>query len=80
MSGKEVVVNDGEFVVSICDKIMKFKNERIKRMKGRGRYVMKNAEGNVSGSLNDSLYDLMNIVIFDCSQLIASNGLLEPSQ
>lgn len=39
--------------------------------------MMKNAESDISGSLNDSLQNLCNVFIFDGGQMIASNGLLE---
>lgn len=79
-SRREVSVNDGKFVVGIFDKIMKFNGKGVDEMSMRAIQVMKKAEGNVSGSLNDSLDNLMYIVIFQRSQMIASNGLLEPIQ
>ena len=79
-SRREVSVNEGEFVVCICKKIMKFNGKGVDEMSMRAIQVVKKPEGNVSGSLNDSLDNLMYIVIFQRSQMIASNRLLEPNQ
>ena len=38
------------------------------------------AEGDVSGCLNDSLYNLRDVFIFKSNQMIATNGLLESNQ
>ncbi len=38
---------------------------------------MLKAESDVSGSLNDGLNDLCDVIIFDGEQMIAANGLLE---
>ena len=42
--------------------------------------ILKKAESDVSGSLNDGLNDLSDVFIFVGDQMIASNGLLESNQ
>lgn len=81
---REVVVNNAKFVVGIVEKVLKFSGkgrnglndgwdiERIQKMK--------KPERDVSGGLNDSLENLRNVIIFQCIQMSAPNGLLESSQ
>ena len=81
-------MNNAKFVVGIVEKVLKFSGkgrnglndviviviviERIQKMK--------KTERDVSGGLNDSLENLRNVIIFQCIQMSAPNGLLESSQ
>lgn len=62
---KEVMMNGSEFLVGILFEIEKFSGEGVKmRSVDVNGELMKEAESDVSGGLNDSLNDLCNVLIF----------------
>ena len=83
---REVIVNDLKFVIGKFDKVLKFSGKGRNGLNDRRNIVivriqkMKKAEGDVSGGLNDSLDDLIDVIMFQCNQMTAPNGLLESIQ
>ena len=83
-SGMKVVVNEGEFIVSIGFEVEKFMREVMYGMNSlcmclcarMGNEMLK-PESDVSGGLNNSMDDLLNGFMLVHEQLIAKNGLLE---
>ena len=73
----ESVVNDEKLLVCVFDEVGKFKQMREVCGIRIRMNVLKKAESDVGGSLNDGLNDLSDVFILNGAQMIAPNGLLE---
>lgn len=71
-------------MVCISDEVVKFLKMRelcgVLVVEVESMQIVKKAESDVGGSLNDGLHDLSDVFIFVGSQMIAKNGLLESNQ